>query len=84
MDRLETCIDTLRMVAEQSDNPNFIVVTRKRINEFVNAEIPGGRVSIERLARAIEVAEAEKRRQDEDWTAAKEYVRSLLQRARVT
>ena len=83
MDPLETCIDTLRMVAEQSDNPNFIVVTRRRINEFVNAEIPGGRVSIERLARAIEVAEAEKRR-DEDWTAAKEYVRSLLQRARVT
>jgi hypothetical protein len=83
MDQLETCIDTLRMVAEQSDNPNFIVVTRKRINEFVNAEIPGGRVSIERLARAIEVAEAEKRR-DEDWTAAKEYVRSLLRRARVT
>jgi hypothetical protein len=83
MDQLETCIDTLRMVAEQSDNPNFIVVTRKRINEFVNAEIPGGRVSIERLARAIEVAEAEKR-QDEDWTVAKEYVRSLLQRARVT
>ena len=83
MDRLETCIDTLRMVAEQSDNPNFIVVTRRQINEFVNAEIPGGRVSIERLARAIEVAEAEKR-QDEDWTVAKEYVRSLLQRARVT
>ena len=83
MDQLETCIDTLRMVAEQSDNPNFIVVTRRRINEFVNAEIPGGRVSIERLARAIEVAEAEKRR-DEDWTAAKEYVRSLLQRARIT
>jgi hypothetical protein len=83
MDQLETCIDTLRMVAEQSDNPNFIVVTRRRINEFVNAEIPGGRVSIERLARAIEVAEAEKR-QDEDWAVAKEYVRSLLQRARVT
>jgi hypothetical protein len=82
MDRLETCIDTLRMVAEQSDNPNFILVTRRRINEFVNTEIPGGRVSIERLARAIEVAEAEKRH--EDWTVAKEYVRSLLQRARVT
>ena len=83
MDQLETCIDTLRMVAEQSDNPDFILVTRRRINEFVNTEIPGGRVSIERLARAIEVAEAEKR-QDEDWTVAKEYVRSLLQRARVT
>ena len=83
MDQLETCIDTLRMLAEQSDNPNFIVVTRRRINEFVNTEIPGGRVSIERLARAIEVAEVEKR-QHEDWTVAKEYVRSLLQRARVT
>jgi hypothetical protein len=83
MDRLETCIDTLRMVAEQSDNPNFIVVTKRLINEFVNAEIPGGRPSIERLAQAIEVAEAEKR-QGEDWTVAKEYVCSLLQRPSVT
>ena len=82
MDRLEACIDRLRMLAEQSDNPNFIVVTRRRINEFVNTEIPGGRASIERLAQAIEAA-AEKR-QGEDWTVAKEYVCSLLQRPGAT
>jgi hypothetical protein len=83
MDRLETCIDRLRMLAEQSDNPNFIVVTRRRINEFVNTEIPGGRASIERLAQAIDVADTEKR-QGEDWTVAKEYVCSLLQMPGVT
>ena len=61
MDRLGTCIDKLRVLAEQSDNPNFIV-TKRRINEFVHGEVPGGRPTIERLAQAIEVAEAEKRR----------------------
>ena len=76
VDRLGTCIDKLRVLAEQSDNPNFIV-TKRWINEFVHGEVPGGRPTIERLAQAIEVAEAEKR-QGEDWTIAKEYVRYLL------
>jgi hypothetical protein len=79
MDRLRTCVDILRVLAKQADNPNSIFVAERRINEYVHGEIPGGRVSLERLAEAIELEEAEKR-QGEDWTIAKEYIRSLLQR----
>ena len=79
MDRLRICVDTLHVFAKQSDNPNSVVLVQKRINEFVHGEVPGGRAPIERLAEAIEVEEA-KKRQGEDWTIAKKYVRSLLQR----
>jgi hypothetical protein len=78
MDRLGTCIDKLRVLAEQSEAPD-VIVNKSRINEFVHGEVPGGRASIERLAQAIEIAEAEKR-QGEDWTIAREYVRYLLQK----
>jgi hypothetical protein len=70
---------TLHVFAKQSDNPNCVVLVQKRINEFVHGEVPGGRAPIERLAEAIEVEEA-KKRQGEDWSIAKKYVRSLLQR----
>jgi len=79
MDRLRTCMDILRVLAKQSNNPNSIFVAERRINEYVHGEIPGGRASIERLAQAIELEEAEKR-QGEDWTIMKAYVRSLLQK----
>ncbi len=78
IDRLQTCMDTLRVLAKQSDNLNSEALTGKRINEFVHGEVPGGRAPIQRLAQAIEIADAEKR-EGEDWTIAKRYVRSLLQ-----
>jgi hypothetical protein len=79
MDRLPICVDKLRVFAKQSDNPNSVVLIHKRINEFVHGEVPGGRAPIEKLAEAIEVEDA-KKRQGEDWSIARKYVRSLLQR----
>jgi hypothetical protein len=77
MDRLQTCIDALRVLAKSSHADPFLVV-EMRVNEFVKAE-GGGRAPLERLLQAIEVQEDAKR-QGEDWTIAKEYVYSLLQR----
>lgn len=77
MDRLLTCIDALGVLAKSSHADPFLVV-EMRVNEFVRAE-GGGRAPLERLLQAIEVQEDAKRR-DEDWTIAKEYVHSLLER----
>jgi hypothetical protein len=50
-----------------------------KINEFVHGEVLGGRAPIEKLAEAIEVEDA-KKRQGQDWSIARKYARSLLQR----
>jgi hypothetical protein len=63
----------------RSRNPDLTSVIERRIDEFALSEIPGERTALERLAQVIEMLEARKR-QGEDWTIAKEYVHSLLQR----
>jgi hypothetical protein len=77
MDRLQKCIDALRVLAKSSHADPFLVV-EMRVNEFVRAE-GDGRAPLERLLQAIEMQDDAKR-QDEDWTIAKEYVHSLLER----
>jgi len=77
MDRLRTCIEALRVVAKSNQLDPFLVI-EMRINEFVRAE-GGGLTPIERLLEAIELEEA-RNQEGEDWTIAKEYARSLLER----
>lgn len=77
MDRLPTCIDELCVLAKSSDADPFVVV-EMRGNEFVKAE-GGGRAPLGRLLQAIE-AQEDTNLQGEDWTIAKEYVHSLLER----
>jgi len=79
MDRLPPCIEALRVLAMQSHNPNSVLITERRIDEFVRGEVPGWPAPLKRLLQAIEVEEAAKR-QGEDWTIAKEYIRSQMQR----
>jgi hypothetical protein len=62
----------------RSHNPDLVIAIERRIDEFALGEVPEERTALERLAQVIEVLEARKR-QGEDWTIAKEYVRSLLQ-----
>jgi hypothetical protein len=78
-DRLRACIEELRVFSMRSHNPNLASVIERRIDEFGLGEIPGERTALERLAQVIEMLEARKQ-QGEDWTIAKEYVHSLLQR----
>lgn len=60
-------------------NPDLVIAVQRRIDEFALEQVPEERTALERLASVIEVQEARKR-EGEDWTIAKEYVRSLLQR----
>ncbi len=78
MDRLGTYMDALRVLARRSD-PNRVVLIERNIKAYLKTEIGGKERALERLRRAIHNEEAE-RRQGEDWSLAKEYVRSLLHR----
>jgi hypothetical protein len=79
MDRLRTCIDALRVLA-RSNAPDRAVLVERYIDAYLATEttvsVAG---AIERLGKAIQYEEAE-RREGEDWSIAKEYVRSLLHR----
>jgi len=65
--------------SSRSRNPDLASVIERRIDEFALGEVPEERTALERLAQVIEM-QASQKRQGEDWTAAKEYVRFLLQR----
>ena len=76
MDRLRRFVEALRVFAQTSD-PYRAVLIENAINEYLKTDPGRLRISLERLCDAIEREGAEKR-QDEDWSIAKDYVRSRL------
>jgi len=68
-------IEALRVLA-RTDEPNRAVLIERNIEDYLKTS-GSERASLERLRDAIEREDAE-RRQDEDWTIAKDYVHSRL------
>jgi len=56
-----------------------VVLIEEAVREYLKAEPGTLRLSLERLYDAIDSEEAEKRR-GEDWSIARDYVRSRLRR----
>jgi hypothetical protein len=78
MDRLQQLVETLRVLA-RTNEPNRVVLIEKAINEYLNHKAGIARLSLERLCDAIDHEEAEKR-PIEDWSIARDHVRSRLRR----
>jgi hypothetical protein len=78
MDRLRRFVEALRVMARAND-PNRAVLIENAINEYLKGELGTVGLSLERLCDAIDREEAENRR-SEDWSIAKDYVRSRLQK----
>jgi hypothetical protein len=78
MDRVRSRIEVLRVWA-RSNEPNRAALVENAINEYLKSEPGTLRLSLERLCDAIEREEAANRR-DEDWSVARDYVRSRLRR----
>jgi len=78
MDRLQQLVETLRVLA-RANEPNRVVLIEKAINEYLDDKAGIVRLSLERLCNAIEREEAE-RRPIEEWSIARDYVRSRLRR----
>jgi hypothetical protein len=78
MDRLQQLVETLRVLA-RTNEPNRAVLIEKAANEYLNDKAGIARLSLERLCDAIDREEAEKR-PIEDWSIARDYVRSRLRR----
>jgi hypothetical protein len=78
MDRVQSRIQVLRVLVQAND-PNRAVLIENAINEYLKGEPGTLRISLERLCDAIDREKAEKRR-GEDWSIARDYVRSRLRR----
>ena len=78
MDRLGTCMDALRVLAK-SDDADRAVLVERYIDAYFTTETVSVWHALERLCKAIHDEEREGRG-EENWSPAKEYVRSLLHR----
>ena len=78
MDWLRTYIESLRVLGKTHD-PNRVVLIERNIDRYLQMDSGGKERGLERLRVAIHNEEAE-RREGEDWSVAKQYVRSLLRR----
>ena len=78
MDQLQQLVKTLRVLA-RTNEPNRVVLIEKAINEYLNDKAGIVGLSLERLCDAIDREEAEKR-PIEDWSIARDHVRSRLRR----
>jgi len=75
-DRFVTYVDALRNLA-RTDAPNRAELIQRNVDLYLKDEIGGRRRALERLRQAIHNEETE-RREGEDWSMAKDYVRSLI------
>ena len=80
MDPLTTYIDALRVLAK-THGLSRVALIERNIDRYLQMESGGKERRLERLRVAIHNEEAE-RREGEDWSVARDYVRSLQQRNR--
>jgi hypothetical protein len=78
MDQLQQLVETLRVLA-RTNEPNRVALIEKAVDEYLNDKAGIVRLSLERVCDAIDREEAEKR-PVEDWSIAKDYIRSRLRR----
>ena len=70
-----TYMDALGNLA-RTDVPNRAELIKRNVDRYLKDEIGGRQRALERLHQAIHNEETE-RRDGEDWSVAKDYVRSL-------
>jgi hypothetical protein len=76
MDRLGMCMDELRVLARSND-PDRAVLVEGHIDTYLTTETVSVWQALERLRQSIRDEQA-KGREGENWSIAKEYIRSVL------
>ena len=78
MDRLRLCIEALRRLATEADDPNCVVLAEGKINSYLQNEIDALRAALERVSKAIDEEAA--KGQGEDWSLMVGYVQSCREK----
>ena len=78
MDRLRLCLETLRRLAKETEDPNCVVLAEREINDYLQNEIDALKAAIERVGKAIDEEAAKGR--GEDWSLMVGYVQSCREK----
>jgi hypothetical protein len=78
MDRLQLCMEELRRLAKETEDPNSVILAEQAINDYLQNEIDALRAALERISKAID--DEDRKGQDEDWSLMVGYVRSCLEK----
>ena len=78
MDRLKVCMDVLRRLVKEADDPNYVVLAEREITDYLKPEIDALKVAIERVGKAIDEEAA--KGQGEDWSLMVGYVQSCREK----
>ena len=54
MDRLRLCLETLRRLAKETEDPSCVVLAERETKDYLQNEIDALRAALERLGRAID------------------------------
>ena len=78
MDRLRLCLETLRRLAKETEDPSCVVLAEREINDYLQNEIDALRAALERVSKAIDEEAA--KGQGEDWSLMVGYVQSYREK----
>ena len=78
MDELRKCVDVLRRLAKEPDDPDCVVLAEQAINDYLRNEIEALRAALERIGKAIDEEAAKGR--GEDWSLMVGYVQACLEK----
>ena len=78
MNRLQSCMEVLRRLAKEPDDPDFVILAEQAINDYLKDEIDALRAALTRIGETID--EEAGKRQGEDWSVMIGYVQSCLER----
>ena len=78
MNRLQSCMEVLRRLAKEPDDPDCVILAEQAINDYLKDEIDALKAALTRVGEAID--EEAGKRQDEDWSVMIGYVQSCLEK----
>ena len=78
MDRLRACMEVLRRLAKEPEDPDCVILAEQAINDYLKNEIDALKVALTRVGEAID--EEAGKRQGEDWSVMTGYVQSCLEK----
>ena len=78
MDRLRLCLEALRRLAKEPEDPNCVFLAEQAINDYLKNEIDALKAALERVGKAIDEEAA--KGQGEDWSLMVGYVQSCREK----
>jgi len=78
MNRLRLCMEVLRRLAKEPENPDCVILAEQAINDYLRNEIDALKAALEQVGEAIDEEAA--KRQGEDWSVMIGYVQSCLEK----